>query len=407
MKCRYCNGLAARKILDLANQPLSNGYLALCDLCKPEKTFPLRVFVCENCFLVQTQDYASADEVFTSDYAYFSSTSESWLLHAKNYFKMVVKRFGLNNKSNIIEIASNDGYLLKNFVQAEIPCIGIEPTASTAKAAIQIGVPTIQSFFNYSLANKLVDSGQSADLIIGNNVFAHVPDIKNFTAGIALALKPDGVVTLEFPHLMRMVELNQFDTVYHEHYSYLSLAIVCKIFEQANLRVFDVEELGTHGGSLRVFGCLDNANHLTNDRVQSVLCRETRRGMGTIAYYEQFQEKATEIKNSLLRFLLKVKKDRKSVAAYGAAAKGNTILNFAGIKTDLLPVVYDAAPAKQGKFLPGSHIPILSPEELKRNCPDYLLILPWNISSEIRTKLKDLANNGLKFVTLVPELRII
>ena len=222
-----------------------------------------------------------------------------------------------------------------------------------------------------------------------------------------MALKPDGVVTLEFPHLMRMVELNQFDTVYHEHYSYLSLAIVCKIFEQANLRVFDVEELGTHGGSLRVFGCLDNANHLTNDRVQSVLCRETRRGMGTIAYYEQFQEKATEIKNSLLRFLLKVKKDRKSVAAYGAAAKGNTILNFAGIKTDLLPVVYDAAPAKQGKFLPGSHIPILSPEELKRNCPDYLLILPWNISSEIRTKLKDLANNGLKFVTLVPELRII
>ncbi|MDC1263068.1 class I SAM-dependent methyltransferase [Planktomarina temperata] len=406
MKCRHCHSSTVLKFLDLANQPLSNAYLSTGQLSQPENTYPLRLCVCDNCFLVQTEDYTTADEVFNNEYPYFSSTSKGWLLHAKAYVEMVTKRFELTQESHVIEIASNDGYLLKNFVAAGIPCTGIEPTASTAQAAISIGVPTIQRFFDDKFAAQLVKSEQRADLIIGNNVFAHVPQINNFSDGIALALKPDGVVTLEFPHLMKMVEFCQFDTAYHEHFSYLSLTVIRKIFKRAGLRIFDVEELDTHGGSLRVFGCLEKAIHVTSDRVTTLLHQETSRGMDTMSYYSGFQEQAVTIKNNLLRFLLKAKEENKTVAAYGAAAKGNTILNFAGIKSDLLPVVYDASDAKQNKFLPGSHIPILSPKDLIHNRPDYLLILPWNISAEIQSQLTILSSQGTKFVTAVPELKV-
>ncbi|ASP35396.1 class I SAM-dependent methyltransferase [Labrenzia sp. VG12] len=405
--CRHCGTKLTRQFLDLGYAPPSNAYLAAEDLTAPEVTYPLRLMVCDRCFLVQTQDYTAADSLFDKDYAYFSSTSQGWLAHAAAYVEMIRQRLDLSSDSFVVEVASNDGYLLKNFVEAGIPCLGIEPTASTAAAAEAHGVPVLQEFFGETLAKKLAGSGQSADLIIGNNVYAHVPDINDFTCGLARQLKPEGVVTLEFPHLMRLVEFCQFDTVYHEHFSYLSLGTVKRIFEAAGLRIFDVEELPTHGGSLRVYGCRVDSGHTERASVATLLDVENRRGMETQEFYADFQQRAEDIKNEFLRFLLDARRDGKTVAGYGAAAKGNTLLNFAGVRPDLLPFVCDAAKAKQDKFLPGSHIPVLSPEVLGNARPDYLIILPWNIAEEVRKQNASLAAQGTEFVTFVPETRIV
>lgn len=407
MRCRHCSSELTHTFLDLGFAPHSNAYLTKEELTKPEKYYPLRVKVCDQCWLVQTEDYALADELFDSEYAYFSSTSKGWLEHAKRYAEMTIKELGLNKKSFVIEVASNDGYLLKNFVEKKIPCLGIEPTAGTARAAEELGIPVLQDFFGEQLGERLSEEGHQADLIIGNNVYAHVPDINDFTLGLKAALKPDGTITLEFPHLMRLIEFNQFDTIYHEHFSYLSLYSAQKIFKSAGLRIWKVEELCAHGGSLRIYGCHDHSSRKTLPIVDQILAQELIRGMQNLFVYTSFQSQADKIKNDLIEFLLIQKKLGKKIAAYGAAAKGNTLLNYAGIKPDLLPFVCDAAKAKQGKFMPGSHIPILPPSAIERNDLDYILILPWNIAPEIIEQHKGLLDYGTKFVTVVPDLKII
>ena len=405
--CRHCKSPMPQVFLDLGHAPPSNAYLAPERLNAPETTFPLRLRVCDNCWLVQTEDFTEADSLFDADYAYFSSTSKSWLDHAARYAAQMTARLGLGPDSHVIEVASNDGYLLRNFVAAGIPCLGVEPTASTAAAAEALGIPVLREFFGRDLGARLAAEGRAADLIAGNNVYAHVPDINDFTKGLAAALKPEGVITLEFPHLMRLVEFCQFDTVYHEHFSYLSLLAVSRIFAAAGLRVFDVEELPTHGGSLRVHGCHAGASHAQTEAARAVLAEERARGMDGAGFYSGFQDRADAVKNGLLRFLLDAKRDGKTVAGYGAAAKGNTLLNYAGVKPDLLPFVCDAAPSKQGKVMPGSHIPIMAPDALRDTRPDYIVILPWNIADEVRRQLDDLGRAGTRFVTAVPEVRIL
>ena len=407
MNCRNCGSPLEHTFLDLGFAPPSNAYLNQADLTKPEKYYPLKVKVCSNCWLVQTEDYAQADELFSSDYAYFSSTSSGWLAHATKYAKSMIERFKLNANSFVIEIASNDGYLLKNFVDAGVPCLGIEPTASTAAAAEKLGIPVMREFFGEAIAKKLASKQQQADLIAGNNVYAHVPDINDFTRGLKVALKSNGIVTLEFPHLMRLMEHTQFDTIYHEHFSYLSFYTVQRIFKEAGLRIWDVEELPTHGGSLRIYGCHEEDGRIASGNVIALLAEEAKRGLQTIATYENFQARANKVKNDLLTFLIEQKREGKKVVAYGAAAKGNTLLNYAGVKPDLLAFVCDAAAAKQGKYMPGSHIPIFSPSALENFTPDYVLILPWNISTEVRDQNAALAKRGAKFLTAVPELTII
>lgn len=404
MNCRHCSKPLVHRFIDLGFAPPSNAYLSDVDLQRPEKSYPLRVFVCDECWLVQTEDYAEAAELFSHSYAYFSSTSSTWLEHAKRYFESIQKRLSLSSESFVIEVASNDGYLLKNFVQAGIPCLGIEPTGSTAKAAEKLGIPVRIEFFSERLGKELAKSGRQADLIIGNNVFAHVPDINDFTRGLKSALKPSGTITLEFPHLMRLVESTQFDTIYHEHFSYLSLNAVSCIFSASGLKLIDVEELSTHGGSLRIYAC--HAEHAVRSSraVSRMLARERKSGLLDLTTYTAFQERAEKIKNDFLAFLIELKRGRKKVAAYGAAAKGNTLLNFAGVKPDLLPFVCDAAPSKQGKFLPGSHIPIKHPSKLAAEAPDFLVILPWNIAEEVRRQNAALSSGGTKFVTVVPSL---
>lgn len=406
MKCRHCNTELQHTFLDLGFAPPSNAYLTEDDLTRPEKYYPLKIKVCIECWLVQTEDYAQADELFSSDYAYFSSTSSGWLAHAAAYAKKMTADLALDGSSHVIEVASNDGYLLRNFVEAGIPCLGIEPTDSTAAAAEALGIPVMRKFFGESLGQELAAAGQQADLITGNNVYAHVPDINDFTRGLKAALKPEGVITLEFPHLMRLVEHTQFDTVYHEHFSYLSLYAVSRIFSAAGLRVCDVEELPTHGGSLRVYGCHDDAARPSSPAVEAMLAQEADSGLQTLATYEGFQKRADRVKDELLGFLLEQKRAGKSVAAYGAAAKGNTLLNYAGVKPDLLPFVCDAAAAKQGKYMPGSHIPIRAPAALAAERPDYVLILPWNIAAEVRQQNAALAQAGTRFVTAVPKLEV-
>lgn len=406
MKCRHCASPLVHTFIDLGFAPPSNAYLTNKDLNQPEKYYPLKVRVCDQCWLVQTEDYAQADELFSSDYAYFSSTSSGWLKHAARYAEQMVGQLSLTKDSLVIEVASNDGYLLKNFVEAEIPCLGIEPTASTAAAAEELGIPVLRKFFGEELGKELAKSEKQADLIAGNNVYAHVPDINDFTRGLKAALKPGGTITLEFPHLMQLIEHAQFDTIYHEHFSYLSLQIVARIFKKCGLRIFNVEELPTHGGSLRVYGCHENDVRPTTASVDKLLAKETQSGLQTLSTYQAFQAQADRVKDDLLTFLIEQKRAGKTVAAYGAAAKGNTVLNYAGVKPDLLPFVCDAASAKQGKFMPGSHIPILQPSELNERRPDYLLILPWNIAPEVVRQNADLANLGTQFVTAVPKLVI-
>ncbi|MDD5471462.1 MAG: class I SAM-dependent methyltransferase [Sideroxydans sp.] len=406
MKCRHCAAPLEHTFLDLGFAPPSNAYLTDKDLVRPEKYYPLKIKVCDQCWLVQTEDYAQADELFSSEYAYFSSTSTGWLAHAARYAEKMTQQLQLTQTSLVIEVASNDGYLLKNFVAAGIPCLGIEPTASTATAAEALGIPVMREFFGEQLGAQLATAGQQADLIAGNNVYAHVPDINDFTRGLKAALKPGGTITLEFPHLMRLIEHTQFDTVYHEHFSYLSLYTVNRIFAAAGLRVWDVEELPTHGGSLRVYGCHTEDARKMTATVHAMLADEASRGMQALATYQSFQARADRVKDDLLAFLIEQKRAGKKVAAYGAAAKGNTLLNYAGVKPDLLPFVCDAAAAKQGKFMPGSHIPIFAPKALRERKPDYVLILPWNIADEVVQSHEFVRESGGKFVVAVPALHI-
>ncbi len=399
--CRHCLSSRTMAFLDLGYAPPSNDYLSAEALSRPELTYPLRLFVCKECRLVQTEDFSSGEALFTEEYAYFSSTSTSWLAHAKAYCDTVIERFALDADSHVIEVASNDGYLLRNFRKAGIPCLGIEPTHSTASAATAIGINVVEEFFGEGLAKGLAKS----DLVIGNNVFAHVPDINCFSRGLAVCLKPQGVVTLEFPHLLNLVTQNQFDTVYHEHFSYISLMSAERILAAAGLRVFDVEQLTTHGGSLRLFACLEGARHAQTDAVKAMRDLEASHGMNDDDFYTGFQLKAEKVKDDFLRFVLDAKAEGKSVAGYGAAAKGNTLMNFAGVGPDAIEFVCDAAEFKIGKYLPGSHIPILAPDELQNRRPDYLVIFPWNLKTEIMQSLDWLVDT--RFVTAVPELQIL
>jgi hypothetical protein len=406
MNCRHCKNVLKNVFLDLGFTPPSNDYVSKNDLSAPEKTFPLKLFVCDGCWLVQTEDYSQANELFSKDYAYFSSTSKSWLEHSTRYVEKISKYLNLSKDSFVIEVASNDGYLLKNFVESGIPCLGIEPTDSTADAAEKIGVPVLRKFFGVQVATELAASGKKADLICGNNVYAHVPDINDFTEGLKIALKASGVINLEFPHLQRLIENNQFDTVYHEHFSYLSLGTVASIFTSVGLRIFDVEEILTHGGSLRIYGCHIDDIRPTSQAVKDLLKNEEKFGLTSLNTYQSFQAKANKVKNDFLFFLIEQKRLGRSIAAYGAAAKGNTLMNYAGLKSDLIDFVCDAAPSKQGKYMPGSHLPILHPSELAKRKPDWVVIFPWNIAKEVQEQ-ENVTRWGGQFVVAVPELRIL
>jgi len=407
MKCRFCRSKLAHEFIDLGNAPPSNSFLTEEQLNEPEAFYPLRVFVCEKCFLVQIGEYKQSDEIFNKDYAYFSSYSKTWLDHAKKYVDMITERLQLNAASHVIEIASNDGYLLQYFVQKQIPCLGIEPSTNTAQVARERGIDTVEDFFGERLAKRLANEGKQGDLIIGNNVFAHVPDVNDFVTGLKTALRPGGVITMEFPHLMSLVEQNQFDTIYHEHFSYLSFHTARLIFEKQGLELFDVEQLPTHGGSLRVYGKHkeDTAKDISPN-VDALLLEEKSRGMQTIDYFKGFQKEVNRVKNDLVSFLLEQKKSGKTVAAYGAAAKGNTLLNYCGVKKDLIKFVVDASPHKQGKYLPGSHIPVVTEKEIKKTKPDFVIILPWNIKDEITEQLSYIREWKGKFVTAIPGIKM-
>ena len=406
MKCRHCDAHVTLPFVDLGSSPPSNAYLTPAQLQAPESYYPLRVLVCESCWLVQTEDFAGFDDMFSAEYAYFSSFSSTMLAHVKQYSQEMTARFGLNASSCVVEVASNDGYLLKNFKAAGIPCYGVEPTASTAKAAREIGIESIEEFFGKKLANRLVTEGRQADLTAANNVLAHVPDINDFVSGFTLLLKDQGVSTFEFPHLLNLVDNAQFDTIYHEHFSYLSLTAVSTIFKTNGLSVFDVEEIPTHGGSLRVFAQkTSTGKHALNPRVAAMLAREEALGMKTTAYYGKTQADAVKIKRDLLQFLLKAQEEGKTVAAYGAAAKGNTLLNYAGVRDDLVQFVIDLNPAKQNKFMPGSRIPMVGADVLDTTAPDYMLILPWNLEAEIKAQLADKHKVTWQYVMAVPTLK--
>lgn len=408
MNCRFCHTPLADVFIDLGNAPASNSFLTEAEANKPEVFLPLKVFVCPACFLVQTADFKKPDTIFNDTYVYFSSYSKSWLQHAQRYVEAMTARFGLNASSQVVEVASNDGYLLQYFHQNKIPALGVEPTANTAKVAIDMGIPTVIDFFGVRLATDLAASGKCADLLLGNNVLAHVPDILDFVGGMNILLKRDGVITMEFPHLMRLVESNQFDTIYHEHFSYLSLLTVRHVFESQGLELFDVEELPTHGGSLRIFAKhREDVSKPISARVASLLHREIEVGMNTLAYYCGFQKRALHAKLDIIEFLVLQKKAGKTVAAYGAAAKGNTLLNYCGIKSDMITCVADANPYKQGTLLPGSHIPVVNEASLRASRPDFIIIFPWNLQEEIMRQLADFATWGCRFVIPIPNLQVI
>ena len=393
--CRHCRSPLEHTVIDLGHQPPSNAYLTAEQLMKPEVTYPLQVYACTNCWLVQLPAYAAAEELFTADYAYFSSTSSSWCAHAEQFVGEAAERLGLGADSRVVELASNDGYLLQYVQQRGIPCLGIEPTRATAEAARAKGIETLERFFGLALAEEL----EKADLVVANNVLAHVPDINDFVAGIAFLLKPHGRASIEFPHLLRLLTGNQFDTIYHEHYSYLSLRAVQRIVGTAGLVVVDVEQLSTHGGSLRVWIAHRGATEPTA-AVGSVLADEAEAGLESLKAYDDFQCRAEAAKDALLEFLLLAKRDGKRVLGYGAAAKGNTLINYAGIRGDLLPAVADRAASKQSRFLPGSHIPVISPQDLAAQDPDALLVLPWNLIDELRQQWP-----GYELVTAIPSLK--
>ena len=407
MKSRHCGSEVSHVLVDLGVAPPSNAYLTKMALKRPEKYFPLRVLVCEFCWLVQAEAYSRAAELFNEEYAYFSSFSSEWLAHAKKYVNDMVERFGLTKSSVVGEVAANDGYLLQFVNEKGISCYGIEPTASTANAARQKGVEIVQDFLNVKLANDLRKEGRAVDLLAANNVLAHVPDINDFSQACQILLNENGVFTCEFPHLLNLISQHQFDTIYHEHFSYLSFGTVVNIFAKNGLNVFDVEKLGTHGGSLRVFAQRsDTGVHPTSSKVEELINEENSAGMTNIAFYNGFQEHAEKVKNDFLRFLIDKKSEGKLVVGYGAAAKGNTLLNFAGVKSDLIKYVADRSPHKQGKFMPGSRIPIVSDDRLEVDKPNFVVIFPWNLSDEIADQLKDLSSSGTEFVTAVPQLSV-
>ena len=407
MICRHCGSALDLTFIDLGSAPPSNAYLTTESLREPESWFPLRVLVCTDCWLVQVEDYAGAHDFFSSDYAYFSSYSTTWLEHAAKYVDEMATRFDLGSASHVVEVAANDGYLLQYVAARGIPCLGVEPTLNTAAVARSKGLEIVEEFFGVRVARYLVARGKRADLAVANNVLAHVPDVNDFVAGFTALLAPEGVATFEFPHLLRLVAERQFDTIYHEHYSYLSLSSVIGIFLRNGLQVFDVHELPTHGGSLRVFAQrLDSGKNAIEPAVAGLLEREVAAGMTTRAFYAGFQAKADRVKDDLVAFLIESKNAGKSVVGYGAAAKGNTLINYAGIRTDLLECVVDLNPAKQGKFLPGSRIPVVDETTIRKLKPDYVLILPWNLRQEVTTQLAYINEWGGRFVTAVPTLSV-
>ncbi|MWV61242.1 class I SAM-dependent methyltransferase, partial [Helicobacter saguini] len=401
-KCRHCGAILQYEFIDLYHQAPSNSYLKKQDLDAAETLFPLKVYVCERCLLVQVPEYKHHSEIFNSEYAYFSSYSKAWLEHAKNYVDSITEKLKLDSKSLVIEIASNDGYLLQYFKLKKIPCLGIEPTHSTAKVAKAKGIEVIESFFSYELSKSL----SKADLILGNNVLAHVPDINDFIKGVKYTLKPLASATFEFPHLLNLIRFNQFDTIYHEHFSYLSLVSLLNIFKSQGLKIYDVEELTTHGGSLRIYVAHIENNIKISKNVEKILQKEKNYNLDSINGYIDFAKKCEKIKLDLLTFLLKLKRKKKKIIAYGAAAKGNTLLNFCGIKPDLLPLIIDISPYKQNKFAPQSHIPIVSEDFLKEIKPQFILILAWNLSKEIITQLAYTSAWSAEFVIAIPHLII-
>jgi hypothetical protein len=408
MQCRFCKTTLQNVFIDLVNSPASNSFLEKEQLNEPETFYPLKVYTCHKCFLVQIDEYKKSDDIFNSKYVYFSSYSTSWLAHAKKYVEKMIARFGYNQSSQVVEIASNDGYLLQYFVEHKVPVLGIEPTANTAEVARKKGVTTINEFFGTGFAKKLVGEGKRADLLLGNNVLAHVPDIMDFVGGMKILLAPEGVITMEFPHLLQLVNNNQFDTVYHEHFSYLSFYAVKQIFEANGLTMFDVEELPTHGGSLRIYAKnKEDGSKDISANVNNLLEKESKAGIKNIDYYNSFQQKAEKVKLGLLDFLIAQKRNGKKVAAYGAAAKGNTLLNYCGVKNDMISYVVDANPHKQGMYLPGSHIPVVAEAKLKEDKPDFVILLPWNLKDEIVEQLKYIRDWKGKFVIPVPELELI
>lgn len=407
-KCRFCGNTLTHTFCDLGQSPYSNAYLKPNELHQHEPFYSLHAYVCDQCFLVQLGESHSPDKIFNEDYGYFSSYSDTWLKHAQKYVTEISQRFAINHSHLVIEIASNDGYLLKFFKEKHVPVLGIEPAANVAAAAQALGIPTLIKFFGVQTAKELVKEGKKADLLLGNNVLAHVPDLNDFVAGMKIVLKHNGIITMEFPHLLRLMEENQFDTIYHEHFSYFSFLTVEKVFAKHGLTLFDVEELPTHGGSLRIYAKhTDDASKLISRRVENLRNHEIHYGLNQLSTYKTFQNKVTKIKEQLLHFLNDAKELGKTVVAYGAPAKGNTLLNYCGVKTDLLSYTVDRSLHKQGRYLPGTHIPIKDPECISRTKPDYLLILPWNLKDEIIHQMAVIREWGGKFVIPIPALEIL
>ncbi|MFQ5642836.1 MAG: methyltransferase domain-containing protein [Thiogranum sp.] len=404
-KCRFCGSPLRVSFADLGMSPVSNDNIKPEQLVSMEPFYPLHAYVCETCWLVQLEQFQAADKIFSDEYAYFSSYSESWLEHARQYAVKVIDRFVLDRQSQVVEIASNDGYLLRNFNEKGIGILGVEPCANVAKAAEEIGIPSLVKFFGVQTAEEMVADGIRADLLVGNNVLAHVPDLNDFVRGMKILLAETGVITMEFPHLKKLVEFNQFDTIYHEHFSYFSLITVEKVFAEFGLVIFDVEEIPTHGGSLRIYARHDSdQSKPVGAAVGALREREEKAGFSAVAVYEGFSEQVKETKRKLLSFLIEAKRAGKTVAGYGAPAKGNTLLNYCGVRNDFVDYTVDLSPYKQGLYLPGTHLPILAPEKIAETRPDYVLILPWNLKDEIMKQMTHVREWGGKFVVPIPEL---
>jgi SAM-dependent methyltransferase len=404
--CRFCGAGLQRTFVDLGMSPLCETYPSPADLNRGEVYYPLHVYVCEECFLVQLEQYESAENIF-SDYAYFSSYSDSWLKHADNYCNKMMTRIGLNGQSFVVEVASNDGYLLQYFVKRNVPVLGIEPASNVAKVAVEKGVPTLVRFFGTQLAEELAAEGRCADLVLGNNVLAQVPDLNDFVEGLKILLKPDGVLTLEFPHLLRLIQRNEFDTIYHEHFSYFSMISTVRILEAHGLKVFDVEELMSHGGSLRVYACrAESQTHDIEPKVRELIAEEQRAGLASVEGYDSFARQVKQTKLALVDFLLTAAQQGKSVAGYGAPGKSATLLHYCGIGKDLIEYTVDRSQYKQGRFLPGTHIPIYDPSRIRETKPDYVVILPWNLKDEIMEQLQFIREWGGRFVVPIPKVAV-
>ena len=406
MRCRHCGSSVTVSFCDLGMSPLANSYVSVEQIDRAESFYPLHAYVCGECFLVQLQEFESPEQIF-SDYAYFSSYSDSWVAHCRQYVEQMVARYGLGSEQLVIEVASNDGYLLKFFKEKGVPVLGIEPAANVARAAQDLGIETLVEFFNPTLAETLVRRGIQADLLLGNNVLAHVPDLNGFVRALKLALKPSGVITLEFPHLLELIRERQFDTIYHEHFSYLSLGTVERVFSKFGLKVFDVDRLATHGGSIRVYAThAENAMQTISGHVNEMLSEEASAGLGSLTTYRAFSDEVKKTKRALLRFLIYAREQGKSVVGYGAPAKGNTLLNYCGVRTDLLDYTVDRSPHKQGRFLPGVRLPIYPPEKIRETKPDFVLILPWNIKEEVMSQMSFVRQWGGRFVVPIPRTMV-